>query len=1070
MGRAFPQSQPYDYGPDPQQGEWQALRGELVALLDQVETQVARSGRHERGYPGLAERMRELRDQVGDIDPDDRHREALRSVKRAVDRFSERDEAAYAPSPPGYPPNPRDSLQTAIQQIRARQLGATPPPPEPPQRPREASGFEELARAFDGVASRIERLETELGAQARGQSSNVKEIADQVAQLSHVVELLAGAVGETGQVKRLEAQIAGLARLVADGPQLDLSALNSRIDDVSATLGRLADLQVQYAGKIEAPTALHDAMTAVEAGVRNIYDRIDAIEAHHALAPEAVDALAAEMARFTQALAEARPEGPVALVDGLAARIGQIEGRHGDVAGLKADLHDLRGAIGEAMEPRFAAIETQIEALSGRLGRHGDDLTLAQIEAQVRQLVARMDQTGEQLSGIARLQDRREDPDFEALADLVATRTSQAVARVGATDDDAGVRKSIDEVNTRLARLEASLAAGLGEAPAGDPVFPAAAPNATLPRTGSDAMPANPAADAPLIDRPPTAPGVVQAALAARHDARPPVPGSAAAEPAPRAPAPRPPFDPALVARPPRPQSSLEAEPAASFAATPASAPETPAEAVAETAPPATAPATTSTFIAAARRAAQRQQPAAAPRPAAPGKAEPVSRSLIARALQGGHPVRAEGLGSAASDKPAAAATEMGPKGFLRRHGRLILLGVSVVVLSLLTLNLVNQRLADEARSRAAATPGDSGALVAPLPSQPARAAGAPAPLARVIPIADSIAVASIDPAAARGFAPSAAIPQMPRTFTAVDRTAPPAAAPPPAAGAVRMELPPAAVGPEAMRQAAADGDARAQFEVAAVYTEGRAVPEDLEVAAVWYERAAAQGFAPAQSRLGNLYEHGQGVTRDLEQARLWYQRAAEAGNRMSMHNLAALHAGGALGRQQFDTAARWFEQAAERGLKDSQFNLGMLHARGLGVPQDLELSYKWFSIAAMNGDADAAKARDDVAASLAADVVGRLNAEVAAWTPAAIDLAANFAPIGTWNGSFDPGRTIASQDVVESVQLALRHLGYDVGTPDGLAGPKTAEAIRAFERATGMSESGAVNPRLLAVLGSQPG
>ena len=190
----------------------------------------------------------------------------------------------------------------------------------------------------------------------------------------------------------------------------------------------------------------------------------------------------------------------------------------------------------------------------------------------------------------------------------------------------------------------------------------------------------------------------------------------------------------------------------------------------------------------------------------------------------------------------------------------------------------------------------------------------------------------------------------------------------------------------------------------------------------------------------------------------------------MSMHNLAALHAGGALGRQQFDTAARWFEQAAERGLKDSQFNLGMLHARGLGVPQDLELSYKWFSIAAMNGDADAAKARDDVAASLAADVVGRLNAEVAAWTPAAIDLAANFAPIGTWNGSFDPGRTIASQDVVESVQLALRHLGYDVGTPDGLAGPKTAEAIRAFERATGMSESGAVNPRLLAVLGSQPG
>ncbi len=52
---------------------------------------------------------------------------------------------------------------------------------------------------------------------------------------------------------------------------------------------------------------------------------------------------------------------------------------------------------------------------------------------------------------------------------------------------------------------------------------------------------------------------------------------------------------------------------------------------------------------------------------------------------------------------------------------------------------------------------------------------------------------------------------------------------------------------------------------------------------------------------------------------------------------------------------------------------------------------------------------------------------------------------------------------------MALRQLGFDIGTPDGMAGPKTAEAIKSFERSTGMSESGAINPRLLAVLGSQP-
>jgi localization factor PodJL len=288
-------------------------------------------------------------------------------------------------------------------------------------------------------------------------------------------------------------------------------------------------------------------------------------------------------------------------------------------------------------------------------------------------------------------------------------------------------------------------------------------------------------------------------------------------------------------------------------------------------------------------------------------------------------------------------------------------------------------------------------------------------------------------------------------------------------ASPVKHEMPPPALGPEPLRAAAANGDARAQFEIAAIYTEGHAVSEDLAAAAVWYERSAAQGFVPAQYRLGNLYENGRGVAKDLQQARLWYQRAAEAGNRMAMHNLAALYAGGQLGKQEFDAAAEWFEQAALRGLRDSQFNLGMLHARGLGVPQSFEESYRWFSLAALRGDADAQKAREDIARSLDAAAASRLDDEIAAFEPASIDLAANFAPIGTWMEAFDPGEAISNSDVVKSVQTALMALGYDIGKPDGLIGPKTNEAIRAFERATGMSESGTVNPRLLAVLGSQP-
>ena len=162
-------------------------------------------------------------------------------------------------------------------------------------------------------------------------------------------------------------------------------------------------------------------------------------------------------------------------------------------------------------------------------------------------------------------------------------------------------------------------------------------------------------------------------------------------------------------------------------------------------------------------------------------------------------------------------------------------------------------------------------------------------------------------------------------------------------------------------------------------------------------------------------------------------------------------------------------EQAGNLGMTDSQFNLGMLHARGLGVPQDMEQSFKWFSLAARDGDVDAVKARDDIAKSLTADVVKKVKAEVDAWKPGTVNLAANFAPIGTWSPKFNPGEAIVTKDVISKVQKVLGKLGYDIGTPDGITGPKTAEAIKAFERGTGMTETGTINPRLLAVLGSQP-
>ena len=170
---------------------------------------------------------------------------------------------------------------------------------------------------------------------------------------------------------------------------------------------------------------------------------------------------------------------------------------------------------------------------------------------------------------------------------------------------------------------------------------------------------------------------------------------------------------------------------------------------------------------------------------------------------------------------------------------------------------------------------------------------------------------------------------------------------------------------PVPLRNAAANGDPAAAYEVAMRHIDGRGVPQNLAEAARWLERAAAAGLAPAQFRLGSLYEKGQGVKKNLDAAQKLYVSAAEKGNAKAMHNLAVLHAEGALGKPDYKAAAQWFRKAADRGVADSQYNLGVLYARGIGVDQNLAESFKWFSLAANQGDKDAAKKRDEVVAKL---------------------------------------------------------------------------------------------------------
>jgi localization factor PodJL len=397
-----------------------------------------------------------------------------------------------------------------------------------------------------------------------------------------------------------------------------------------------------------------------------------------------------------------------------------------------------------------------------------------------------------------------------------------------------------------------------------------------------------------------------------------------------------------------------------------------------------------SNFIAAARRAAQ----AAASAQAQPGN-------------------------GAAPKETAPTASIVGKvAGAMRKHARMVIVGISVIVIVLGSLNIVRSWLggADEPETNAPSktTSAPTTESEAPAPAagvEPSTTPSTPPPGRQsslfptppVAPFASSGVIAGITAQAPKA-APEQEVTgtvSAPAPATALPATTLPAAAVSPAPAANGADKLPHTFG-ATLRAAAAKGDPAAQFEVALRYAEGRGVPQNLTEAADWFERAAKQGLAPAQFRLAGLYEKGFGVKKNTELARRYYTTAGDAGHAKALHNLAVLYAEGVDGKPDYQSAAQWFRKAAARGVSDSQYNLGILYARGIGVEQNLAEAYRWFALAAKNGDQESAKKRDDVAGKLDAQSLQMAKDAVETFTvePQPESATQVKSPPGGWDGS----------------------------------------------------------------------
>ena len=441
-------------------------------------------------------------------------------------------------------------------------------------------------------------------------------------------------------------------------------------------------------------------------------------------------------------------------------------------------------------------------------------------------------------------------------------------------------------------------------------------------------------------------------------------------------------------------------------------------------------PVSTSSFIAAARRAAQ----AAAAQPVNEKAARAASKAAAKAKEKADKAAKAAAKSGAKADAPATGAAEAQPSTITSKI-RSLLVGASVVVILLSTakmaMNLLDSSSAPQApaieqREPAAPAVQPPAAIpVTPAPSAPAApgpSMTSPTPLGRQsnnTPAPNTLDAAQVTipqaPAPAPAAAPDPAVATPAAAANDVTGSIP--TAPPLGGKLATIQIPageklPDAIGGPALRTAAIKGDAAAAYEVGVRFAEGKGVTANVDEAAKWYGRAAQAGVVPAMFRLGTFYEKGLSVKRDFDTARRFYVQAAERGNAKAMHNLAVLDADGGGKGADYKSAAQWFRKAADRGVADSQVNLGILYARGIGVEQNLAESFKWFSLAAAQGDADAGHKRDDIAKRLDPQSLAAAKLAIQTFTPEPqpSDAVNVPAPAGGWDGA--PAQPAAAKPV----------------------------------------------------------
>ena len=157
---------------------------------------------------------------------------------------------------------------------------------------------------------------------------------------------------------------------------------------------------------------------------------------------------------------------------------------------------------------------------------------------------------------------------------------------------------------------------------------------------------------------------------------------------------------------------------------------------------------------------------------------------------------------------------------------------------------------------------------------------------------------------------------------------------------------------------------------------------DDYTSALAGFGKLAAQGNAKAQFNLATMHFEGEGTAQDTQRALYWYRKSAARGNTEAMYTLGEIYARGQAVPGNDSHATSYFRQAAQRGHAGAQTRLGLRYASGQGVPKDQQAAYFWLLLACAGGDAFAPPYRDRVEKNLTAQQRSAALAAVRRWKP----------------------------------------------------------------------------------------